>query len=445
MRGLKIKGNGDYESIKNSILSVVKPAIKSALEYGGASLGASVGNMAGPGGAMVGANAGKMLAHRFSKLIGSGDYSTNLTDVTHNSLVKYSGASEYASFSDSKTSVRLRHREYLQDVFVGTTGVFSNTSFAVNPGLSNTFPFLSQIAGNFEEYHMHGLVFEFVSTTSPYNSTSAMGSVIMAMEYNAAAPLYTSKPQMENSDFAVSARPDKSMIYGVECANNASNNYYVRQGLTGIPLTSTDLGTFQVATLTPLNTGVTLGELWVSYDVELFRPRISASRFGYAHWTLGVAAAKVASKINSGNYPIPSTVPQSGVKYGAASAFVLGSSDSAKTITMTDADVGDTYQLMLSVTCTSAAAQDYTISTVGLTPTNILATTSVVYNSNVSTLGTTSGRVLVYYFTVTSNAVVPTIDLALTQASVNAGAIDIVLTNLGNGLGGFASSSTATL
>lgn len=445
-RAVRIKGNGDYESIKNSILSVIRPAIKSALEVGGASLGSAVGNMAGPGGAMVGASAGKMLAQRFSKLIGTGDYSTNLSDVAHNSLVKYSGASEYASFSDSKTSVRLRHREYLQDVFVGTSGVFSNTAFAINPGLSNTFPFLSQIAGNFEEYHMHGLVFEFVSTTSPYNSTSAMGSVIMAMEYNANSPLYTSKPQMENSDFAVSARPDKSMIYGVECANNATNNYYVRQGSGTLPLTTTDIGTFQVATLTPLATGVTLGELWVSYDVELFRPHVSASRFGYAHWALSAAAATPAGRITSTRFPIDSGGPSNGVRYGSASTFVLGASDSVPTVTLTDADVGDTYMIVIGSTSTSGVAQDISVVTVGLTATSTLSTAGAVYATNVTKNAISgNGLTAVYYYTVTSNSVTPSITLTTTQATVLAGKWDLVLTNLGNGLGTWSNNILALL
>jgi len=445
-RSVPIKGSGDYEALKNSLLSAIRPAVKSVLETGGAALGSSLGGLVGPGGAMAGASAGKMLAQRFSKLIGSGDYSTNITDVAHNSLVRYSGASEYASFSDSKTSVRLRHREYLQDVFVGTTGVFSNTSFAINPGLSNTFPFLAQIAGNFEEYHMHGLVFEFVSTTSPYNAASAMGSVIMAMEYNAAAPAFTSKPQMENSDFAVSARPDKCMIYGVECANNATNNLFIRQGAGPLPLTTTDIGTFQVATLTPLATGVTLGELWVSYDVELFRPHISPARFGYAHWALNTPAATPAGRIVSSRFPIDASAPRTGVRYGAASTFILGSVDADPTVTLSDADVGDTYMIVIGSTSTSVVAQDVAVVTVGLTATNTLSTAAAVYATNLTKNSIPgNGLSAVYYYTVTANNVVPSITFTTTQNTVLAGKWDIILTNLGNGLGSWSVSTSATL
>jgi len=440
MRSLSIKGKGDYDSVKKSLLNAMRPMVKSAIQSAGGAMGSTLGGaLAGPGGAMAGANAGRMLAARFSKLVGSGDYATNLSDVNHNSIVRYSGASEYASFADSKTSVRLRHREYLQDVFVGASGVFSNTSFAINPGLSNTFPFLAQIAGNFEEYHMHGLVFEFVSTTSPYNSTSAMGSVIMALEYNANAPPYTSKPQMENSDFAVSARPDKSMIYGVECANNAANNYYIRQGSSSLPLTTTDIGLFNIATLTPLATGVTLGELWVSYDVELFRPHISPSRYGYAHWALTMPNLLPAGVLNLTTVTVPVGVPATGVRQGSCSTFTLSSG--ADTVIMDSADVGDTFMFVITTTSDSAAAQAINIVTTGLTAVNAL----VKYTASGTGTGATTGITNVYYYTVTSNSVTPTVRFSTTQATTTAGDLDIIMVDVGNGLSVWPNATVATL
>lgn len=442
--GLKIQGSGDYASIKKSMLAMMKPLAKRALQSGGAALGGMAGSaLAGPAGAISGASAGRMLASRFSKLVGSGDYATNIEDITHNSIVRYSGASEYASFADSKTSVRIRHREYLQDLFVGTTGVFSNTTFSVNPGLSNTFPFLSQIASNFEEYHMHGCVFEFVSTTSPYNSTSAMGSVVMAMEYNANNPPFTSKPQMENSDFAVSARPDKSMIYGVECANNATNNYYIRQGATGLPLTTTDIVLMNIATLTPLATGVNLGELWVSYDVELFRPHISPARYGYAHFSLQVPNATPAGVINSTYATAIAGQPPGGVKQGTLSELAFGSGVGSPTLTFANVDIGDTFYVM----CTSLAlsgVQAITATTVGFTAV-------LVFNGYTqSTIVTPSAAgpwTALYMLTATSNALTPTLTLSTSSAVTAAGQgkLDIIVTDVGNGLSTWLSLPAATL
>jgi len=438
MRGLQIAGSGDYASFMKSVKSTITPLVKNAIISAGGVAGNYLGNAAG----MSGGNAaGRALASRFSKLIGTGDYATNLSDVTHNSLVKASGASEYASFADSKTSVRLRHREYLQDVFVGTAGVFSNTSFAINPGLSNTFPFLSQIASNFEEYHMHGLVFEFVSTTSPYSSTPAMGSVVLAMEYNAGAPPYTSKPQMENSDFAVSARPDKSMIYGVECANNATANYYIRSGASSLPPTTTDIGLFNVATLTNIAAGINLGELWVSYDIELFRPHVSPAKYGYAHWSLNQPINSVVLQpITYGTLTVPVGVPQTGVRQGTCSNFYIGNLG-GPTVTFDGADTGDTFMIIISSKAAAASAVTLTVATVGLTAINALQT----YTTFGTATSTTSGFTSVAYYTVTSNSVTPTITYTVGPAITAAGALDLILVDIGNGLSVWPNNSVATL
>jgi len=415
---------------KATLVKAANSAVRQALGMAGGAAGGLLDKALG-GSTSMGATAGRALAARFSRLIGSGDYATNLSDVGSNSLVRYSGASEYASFADSKTSVRLRHREYLQDVFAGGSSTFSNTTFSINPGLSNTFPFLAQIAGNFEEYHMHGLVFEFVSTTSPYNSSAAMGSVIMAMEYNASSPPYTSKPQMENSDFAVSARPDKSLIYGVECANNASNNYYIRSGSTALPLTTTDLGLFNIATLTPIPAGTTLGELWVSYDVELFRPHISPDRAGYAHWSMYTTNPTVIGTIlNAASSPgpiAPATV--AGVRTGTATDFTLGAALASPTVILNNADVGDTFMLMIDWKVPSVLVNSFAVTTTGLA----LLVPFDGYTSNAAVTSATNGSTSIGYYTVTSNATPPTITVTSGVLTNGTGSLDIVLVDLGNG------------
>jgi len=161
--------------------------------------------------------------------------------------------------------------------------VFSNTSIAINPGVLASFPYLAPIASNFEEYKIRGLVFEFVSTTSPYLAGGAMGSVVLSMQYNPTAPIFTSKVQMENSDFAISARPDQSMVYGVECAMNMQNMYLVRQGTSPAPLTATDLGIMQFAIQSPIAANTVVGEVWVSYDIELMRPKAQTAGAGWYH------------------------------------------------------------------------------------------------------------------------------------------------------------------
>ncbi len=65
-----------------------------------------------------------------------------------------------------------------------TGGDFSQLTYKINPGLSLTFPWLSQLAPNFEYYRVVDMDFEFVSKLP----TTAAGMVYLAIDYNAADP-----------------------------------------------------------------------------------------------------------------------------------------------------------------------------------------------------------------------------------------------------------------
>jgi len=270
------------------MLAQLKPMIKNALISGGS----AAGRMSGiPGMSMAGGEIGK----RISRLVGSGDYSSN--EVSTNNLINPKGADPTSQFGKDSLSIRIRHREFLGDVSTGgVAGVFTNNSFNINPGLRATFPYLSQIATNFEMYCVKGLVFEFISSASPYVSSGTLGTVIGSCEYNAASPLYASKFAMENSSMSVSTRLDKNLMYGIECApgNNAQNCYYVRSGASSSAVNLTDMGIFQLG-LAPgasVPTNSVVGELWVAYDIELSRPYLELSRNGtYNQLNTTVASA----------------------------------------------------------------------------------------------------------------------------------------------------------
>lgn len=307
--------------VKKAVGQAVKsnaPAIKRGLLGAGSAAGAALG--ARLGSPTAGAVVGRSLAARMSRIIGSGDYTVS-PPVVSNSLLGGSRGSALASFGTSDHGMRLRHREYVKDILSGpTAGTFSIEGLPINPAMSETFPFLANLASNFEEYKFHGLVFEFVSSTSPYNANAAMGTLILSMEYNAAASAFTSKPQMENSAFAVSSRFDTSMLYGVECATNANNAYYTRTGSSATPINLTDVGTMYIASQPassfPINS--TLGELWVTYDVELSRPRIATEQHG-------LYSAVVATGVAGSQTLVPTTVYEAtGALIGVVATYEAG-------------------------------------------------------------------------------------------------------------------------
>jgi hypothetical protein len=83
---------------------------------------------------------------------------------------------------------------------------------------------------------------------------------------------------MENSEFAVATKPTINLMHGVECADRQTilPQRYVRAGTppTGQDLRLYDHETFQLATAA--NPIQNLGELWVSYCVEFFKPVLPA-------------------------------------------------------------------------------------------------------------------------------------------------------------------------
>lgn len=207
-------------------------------------------------------------------IFGMGDYS-----MTQNSL--WEPTTQVPFVHSSNTTVRLRHREFIQDIFI-TGSAFSSVAFPVNPGVVSTFPYLNQIALEFQEYRFLGLIFEF-KTTSATSLTSgtntAMGSVMLSMQYRADAPLPGNKQQMLDNMWSVDTVPSKDAILPVECdpIKNDIQRWYVRAlgTIAAGDLKLYDLGTLIVATAggqTAQNNVV--GELWVSYDIELVKPTI---------------------------------------------------------------------------------------------------------------------------------------------------------------------------
>jgi hypothetical protein len=207
-------------------------------------------------------------------IFGNGDYRVKGNTIISNSIIGDKGMA-VPSFKGDSQHLRVMHREYVGEVVSGpTTGLFNNTNYVINPGNVQTFPWLSKLAQNFDQWKPHGIVFTYVCTSSVFNAVNqSLGTVILATDYDVSDPPYASKVEMNNSEFAVSSAPDCNIIHPVECkpSEMTFNHYFVRDKLS-LPSTDNakfyDLGNFQVATIGVAGTNVTLGELWVTYDIE---------------------------------------------------------------------------------------------------------------------------------------------------------------------------------
>lgn len=267
------------------------------------------GYLGGPAGALAGDALGGM-AHYIGKVFGSGDYVTNSDRVKQNVLVN---DAQVPQFGSSPNTVHIRHREYLGDIVSSATaGAFNVQTFSINPGQSASFPWLSNVVNvNFQQYRINGMLFEYRSMSADaLNSTNtALGSVIMATDYDSADSAFTSKAQMENTEFGISSKPSCSMIHAIECARSqtAISELYVRPG--NVPANADirlyDLGKFYIATTGMQGASVNLGELWVSYDITFFKAiqLVAGAEIKTAHYQLNSAnlATQPVSVLTTGN------------------------------------------------------------------------------------------------------------------------------------------------
>jgi len=213
-------------------------------------------------------------------------------EVSKNSLMSNLNNTVAPSFETVKDGLRVRHREYIGDVVSSATaGAFQNNVYQVNPGLAQTFPWLSAIAQQFQEYTWEGLIFEYQTESSDaLNSVNtALGSVISVVNYRVDLPSnslpFLSKVQMLDQYWSYDSKPSKSFIVPVECdpKEMPMDVLYIRG--TTVP-TSEDIKTYDmcnlaVATVGMQGTSVNLGELWVSYDVILRKPQSTSNVAAY--------------------------------------------------------------------------------------------------------------------------------------------------------------------
>ncbi len=257
------------KGIAKNVANAAKPVVKQGLLSSGRALGSFAGSQIGM--PVLGATIGEKVFSKISKAIGSGDYA--IMGASTNSLIS-------GNIKHKDDAFHFVHREYITDIVSAGTGAFNLRAYDCNPGLSTVFPYLAPIASQFEEFRINGMIFEFVSTSSNYAANTALGTLIMSAEYNSTATPYSTKVSMENSNNALAERPDKNMMFGIECNEFAQSKYYVITSNTAsTPQNLTTPCTFYFGDVLPSNivAGTVLGELWVSYDISFFKPRPSQS------------------------------------------------------------------------------------------------------------------------------------------------------------------------
>jgi hypothetical protein len=200
------------------------------------------------------------------------------------------------------------HREYISDLLASATaGAFSALGFPINPGNSKMFPWLSEMAKNFESYVFKSLKFFFetdVASTTP-------GTVLLAVDYDPLEPVPQNKRDLMSYRGAVRTVPWEAVVCTCDKEDlHKRSTYYVSSDSGSAPgfteldsafpiagaskldadLRLDDVGTL-IAASSNANSNSALGELYVEYEVLLETPQVGGAITPY----FSFAAANTAN------------------------------------------------------------------------------------------------------------------------------------------------------
>jgi hypothetical protein len=251
-----------------------------------------------------------------SKVTGLGEYKVN-------SNVFAKSSEDIPVFEYNKDgSIIVTHREMVSDI-VGSQN-FSSRYWDIHPLNAQLFPWLSIEALGFEQYEFQGLLLCYNATCGDAiaSTNNAMGTVVIATEYDVSRPPFMTKSEMESYMFTTAKKPSVSFIHPVECNPRADilnaryNTGYFRTQSSSTYMNPTSftsnvaenlqcLGRAQVSTVGQ-QAATTIGELWVTYKVKFTKPRAPPSGLpgGFFHATSGDVGALTSGSTAFGAVPL---------------------------------------------------------------------------------------------------------------------------------------------
>jgi hypothetical protein len=205
---------------------------------------------------------------------GSGDYTMGPQTRVNSFFVNGAPPVFGSKGTPGTMRTRVTHKEMIGTI--SSSAAFSLTSFTCNPGLSNTFPWLSNVASSFQRYRMEGGYLAYQPNIDAYGGANINGKVALAARYLISEPAPINMTEMENCQYSVAGRPGEGLAMCIECAPGMGvvNNLSVRSGsyTGGESLTFFDHCIFDIAVSGQADGTATLGSLYLIYDVSFEMP-----------------------------------------------------------------------------------------------------------------------------------------------------------------------------
>ena len=173
--------------------------------------GSAIGTFFGDAG--IGRSVGNLLGDIF----GWGDYDATapVNIVATNTLTGDSFSNQQPMMHNGDGYARVQHREFIRDLDL--YDVFDPLTFLLNPTNATVFPWLSNVARNYEMYKFRGVVIGYRGQGTTFSETGSLGSIAIATQYDVQDLHFTSKGEMLSTLFCTSCKPSDSMMHAIEC------------------------------------------------------------------------------------------------------------------------------------------------------------------------------------------------------------------------------------
>jgi len=225
-----------------------------------------------------------MIGNGLDTVFGLGEYNVRQNSLMNGDNVKYSpnGPPRVINTKKGEATV-FNHREYIGDMvtgaLVGGTTAFAIQTFALNPGNSALFPWLSKAASNFQEYEVQGMLVEMITEASDFANLMAVGNIMMGADYNPVAPQPANKIQLLELEYSSSVKTSSNLIMPIECApiNDSLTHLFVAidNNYDGTDARSFDLGNIFCCSQGQPIAAAKIAEMWITYEIAFYKPRLS--------------------------------------------------------------------------------------------------------------------------------------------------------------------------
>jgi len=251
-------------------------------------------------GQKIGGALGGMAQHAIGTIFGAGEYQESLGaeigvpggeiasggEPSVNSLVEPVSKDQVVPMmhSDMEGSVRIVRREFVSTINIQDDA--SEYNFKITPSDVNTFPWLSSLSRNWQQWSVLGLAAEYVPTSgyAVGDTNAALGQVAMAFKYNVNENggqwPESSLQGMLNMNGSTSCSPAAPGVCYMECAPEMQNQA-VRFVLTDESVVGSNYSfqNYFAANLLIHTEGAQnslafqAGQLWLTYEICLMQPR----------------------------------------------------------------------------------------------------------------------------------------------------------------------------